>query len=246
MKARRYPLVTRFLEWVDFVGYLTPLRIWNLIQLRISYTLSLVLHRPVHRGMPASLSIEPASGCNLHCPECSTGLGHSSRKKSLMSEELFCSVVDQVKKRTIAVSLYFQGEPFIHPGLIGMITYAAKHKLFSTVSTHGQFLPVIDPELLVKSGLNRLIVSADGIIQSTYEIYRVGGSLEKLTQGLMKIAEAKKRLHAKKPLLILQFLVMQHNQHELPFLEEWAVSAGADAVLLKSPQLDSLESRGKV
>ncbi len=246
MKTRRYPLGTRFLEWVDFVGYLTPRRIWNLVQLRISYALSLMLRAPVHRGMPASISIEPASGCNLHCPECPTGLGHLSRKKSLMSGEDFFSVIDQVKKSAIAVSLYFQGEPFIHPGLIGMISYASKHKLFSTVSTNGQFLPGIDMEELVMSGLNRLIVSADGITQLTYETYRIGGSLEKLMQGLKKIAEAKKKLHSKKPLLILQFLVMRHNQYELPLLEEWAVSAGADAVLLKSPQIDSLEGSGDI
>lgn len=246
MKTRRYPLGTRFLEWVDFMGYLTPRRLWNLFQLRMSYALSLVLHSPVHWGMPASLSIEPASGCNLHCPECPTGLGRLLRKKSLIHEEDFRSVVEQVKKNAIAISLYFQGEPFIHPGLIGMISYATKHKLFSTVSTNGQVLPGIDPEALVRSGLNRLIVSADGITQPTYETYRIGGSLEKLTQGLMKVAEAKKRLHSRKPLLILQFLVMRHNQHELPFLEEWAVSAGADAVLLKSPQIDSLEGSGDI
>ena len=220
-----------------FLKCLTLPRLANLILLKISYLLSVVLHRPLHTGNPAYLSIEPTGGCNLHCPECPTGLAKTRRKTNFLGEELYRRIIDKVQRHALSVSLYFQGEPFLHPHLADLIRYASQKKLYTVVSTNGQLLENIDPAELVQSGISRLIVCADGMDQETYEKYRVGGNLDKLVMGVKNISGAKKQLGRSNPHIVLQFLVMKHNEKDIPGLRQWARAMGANSLELKSPQL---------
>ncbi|MFQ5334811.1 MAG: radical SAM protein, partial [Flavobacteriales bacterium] len=118
----------------------TPAKAMNLLLLFASYQWSRLLGKPLHRGMPASISIEPTTACNLRCPECTSGLRQFTRPQGNMKMETFRTVIDQLGSKLLFLNLYFQGEPFIHPEFLQMVEYAAGKNIYTCTSTNGHFI----------------------------------------------------------------------------------------------------------
>src|ERR1044072_810027 len=166
---------------------LRPYRLWNAMKLYSGYHYSRWVKRPVQNALPISISVEPTTSCNLRCPECPSGLRSFSRPTGMMSEELFRRITDEVKSHVLYMNFYFQGEPFLHTKLTEMIAYASSKGIYTSTSTNAHYLDEAQSEKVVKSGLDRLIVSIDGSTQETYSAYRVGGSLSKVLEGTKTI-----------------------------------------------------------
>ena len=152
---------------------LNQLRCWT------SYALSLFGVVRV-RHLPTFVSVEPANFCQLRCPECPVGIASSPNRLSphlLMPLSIFERVLEQVQSTAHTMQFYFQGEPLLNKQLPEMIAMAHKVGLYTIVSTNAQTLSRCTAEALVKSGLNRIIVSIDGFSEESYAAYRVGGSL---------------------------------------------------------------------
>lgn len=188
-------------------------------------------------GMPVSISIEPTTACNLRCPECPSGLRAFSRPTGLLDELLFKNIIDQLAPDLTYLTFYFQGEPYLHPHFLRMVGYASSKNIYTATSTNGHFLKDQTAEATVRSGLDRLIISIDGTTQDTYESYRIGGSLEKVTAGAKAVAQWKKKLRSRTPHLVLQFLVVRANENQVPEVYKLAEEIGADQVVLKTAQI---------
>ena len=87
------------------------------------------------------------------------------------------------------------------------------------------------------SGLDRLIISIDGLTQETFESYRVNGKLEKVIDASKWLVAAKKEAKRKTPYLIFQFLAVAQNEHEIPAIYQLGKSIGIDEVRIKTAQL---------
>lgn len=135
------------------------------------------------------------------------------------------------------VNLYFQGEPLLHPHLESLVERCAHHGVYSSTSTNAHHLTEERCRSLIDSGLNRLIVSIDGLTQQTYSSYRIGGSLDKVMTGTRTLVETKRKL-GRGPHLVWQFLVVGPNEHEMPDLLRTAQECGVDEVEIKTAQLD--------
>jgi radical SAM protein with 4Fe4S-binding SPASM domain len=184
-----------------------------------------------------TISLEPTTACNLKCPECPSGLRQFSRPTGNAEKELFRQIIEELHRDLIWIIFYFQGEPFIHPGFLDMVKYASEQKLYTITSTNGHFLNDENARRCVESGLDRLIISVDGITQETYESYRKEGKLENVLTGARNVVKWKKKLGKKSPYLIFQFLVVQQNEHEIPGIYTLAKEIGIDEVKLKTAQL---------
>ncbi|MFC1558032.1 radical SAM/SPASM domain-containing protein [candidate division KSB1 bacterium] len=190
------------------------------------------------RGLPPVISIEPTNRCNLHCLQCHVGTDSLARKRGEMDVSLFQYIVDSVKDHLIYMMLYFQGEPFLHRDIALMIQYARKRNIYVVLNTNGHFINTIeDGERIVNSGLHRIIFSLDGATEKSYTMYRSGGNFSAVTEGIRKLAEAKKSLKSANPKISIQFIVMKHNENEIEDIKQLAMSLGADNVLLKSVQV---------
>ena len=151
----------------------------------------------INNAKPISLSVEPTTSCNLRCPECPSGLRSFTRDTGMLQKDLFQSILDQLSSDLIYLNLYFQGEPLLHPSFFDLVKMAGKKGIFTNTSSNAHFFTPEKAELLVDSGLDRLIVSIDGTTQEVYESYRVGGKLEKVLAGTRCLVEAKRKLKSK-------------------------------------------------
>ncbi|HOS83497.1 MAG TPA: SPASM domain-containing protein [Bacteroidales bacterium] len=216
--------------------------LWNLLRLRISYIRSAYMHQDVSVYPPSYISIEPTNICNLQCPECPTGNKTSTVAKGYVSAEIFSKVLEACKPYTIAINLYFQGEPFLHPQMCSMISQIHKASIISSVSTNAHYITAENAADIVASGLTHLIVSFDGYNQETYELYRRNGSFQKVVEALEAIKKAKQKQKSFTPIVELQCLLFAHTQNHLHQIRELGNQYGADRVVFKTAQFYSTEN----
>jgi radical SAM protein with 4Fe4S-binding SPASM domain len=198
-----------------------------------SYLKGSVTGKAEIKGMPVSVSTELTNKCNLHCPQCSTGSGLMVRERGFMDIGLFNRVMKELTPYLYCLNLYFQGEPMLHPSFFSFI--GGRPKPYSIVSTNGHFLSVENSERIVRSGLNKLIISIDGIDQQTYSAYRVNGRLNTVLDGIKNVTHAKHK-HKSSLKIEIQFLVNKLNEHQIPEIRLLAKNVKA-SLRLKSMQV---------
>ena len=167
------------------------------------------------KSYPFEANIDPTNICNLHCPFCRTGEGLFGREKGYMALPIFKKILDDIGGYFYLISLFSHGEPFLCKDLNAMISYASAKKIGSIVHTNLNI--GMDEEYaanIIKSGLTFLSVSIDGATQDVYRQYRRAGSLDLVLRNIDMFNEQKKLLKAKTPVLIWQYLLFKHNQHE--------------------------------
>jgi len=226
-----------FGDYLNIASRLTPRRIGNGARVLASYYRSRFSGRPLHRGMPISIGIEPTTSCNLRCPECPSGLRSFTRPTGMLEEGLFRTLIDELKDTLAYLTFYFQGEPYLHPRFLSLVKYASQQGIYTATSTNAHYLSDKQSRDTVESGLDRLIISLDGTDQETYQQYRVGGNMEKVLEGTRNILKWRKELRSKTPYVVFQFLVVKPNEHQVNDVQRLAKEMGVDNVLLKTAQI---------
>ena len=212
-------------------------RFWNASKVYASYWLTRLSGRPVQWGIPISVAFEPTTSCNLRCPECPSGLRAFTRPTGMMQTRFFERTIDDIARDILYLIFYFQGEPYLNPQFLDMVSYAARKGLYTATSTNAHYLSPEKARATVESGLDRLIISIDGTTQEVYQQYRVGGKLDKVLEGARNIVAAKQAMGSRKPFVIFQFLVVRPNEHQLKDVEALGKEIGVDAVWFKTAQV---------
>lgn len=185
-------------------------------------------------GLPTVLQVEPSSLCNLQCVACPVTEGLERGKQNL-DPALFKRLIDEIGDYLNLILLWDWGEPFLNPALPDMIEYAHNKGIRLVCSTNAHVLKSEEKvERLVRSGLDVLICAIDGIDQESYEKYRKGGKLNSVLEGVRRLADAKKRLQSRTPLINLRMVVTRHNEDQLPRLTELCESIGVDVWTAKT------------
>jgi radical SAM protein with 4Fe4S-binding SPASM domain len=155
------------------------------------------------------------------------------RPRGFMEIELFKKIMTELSAYLYSINLYFQGEPMMHPSFFAILEHCTVPNI--VVSTNGHFLKGDNAEKVVKSRLNKLIISLDGLDQETYSAYRMSGNMDSVIEGLRNVSQAKKRFGSKLKIEI-QFLVNRFNEQEIPLIKELAKSFNV-SLRLKSMQI---------
>lgn len=221
--------------------YLNLPKVINFLLIVTSYLFS--RKRPLFfdRIHPFFLSVEPADFCQLECPECPVGINKRKQGKTV-DMDLFQKTVDQQKSTLFHLIFYFQGEPLLNKKLPEMISYAHRSGIFTSTSTNGQLLSSSTAKALVESGLDKLIVSVDGVEQNAYQNYRKGGKLELVLKGIEYINHWKAELNSVTPFVEIQMVVFKTNEHQLNEMKVLAKKLNADRLVFKSAQLYNFEN----
>ncbi len=220
---------------------LTWRRILNLIKTGSSFLLSALLRKNILWGNPSILTVEPTNLCNLHCPLCTTGNGEMTRVRGHMNLDTFRNILDKMGKDIFFLLLYHQGEPYLNKDFFEFVRLAKKQNIYCTTSSNGHYFSDQNIRETIESGLDSMIISIDGTNQKSYETYRVKGDLQKVIGGSRRFMEIKQELGKKAPLIAWQFLVMKHNEHEIPEIKRLAKELGVDRLLIKNIEVRSEE-----
>ena len=188
-----------------------------------------------------SLSVEPTTACNLRCPECPSGLRSFTRPTGMLDPdrlEAWLGGPHGLARDLVYLNLYFQGEPYLHPGMDDLVGVGKRHGLYVSTSTNAHHLTPTRAESLVHSGIDRLIISIDGATQDAYASYRIGGQLDKVLAGTRAVLEARRHLRNRTPHVVWQFLVVGPNEHQLGDLRRMAAAYGVDEFVVKTAQIE--------
>ncbi len=214
-------------------------RIINSLKVITSLFLSKITKKNFVWGTPFIINIEPTVACNLKCPQCITGMGKIKRDSSFLSYKLYEQILDELGNNLWYLLLYNQGEPFLHKDFITFIKLAKQKGIYVTTSTNAHFLEKEETvERLVKSGLDSIIISLDGVDEETYTKYRFNGDFNKVIKGIELLTNYKKKLNSKTPKILIQFLVMKHNEQQLVKIKRFIKKLGADCLLIKTFQIE--------
>lgn len=219
LRARRQWRKLANYLWVEFLLARASTRLWG--------------------GKPYWLTIDPTNFCQLQCPFCPTGANRGVRDKATMDFAHFERFMEAAGPCAVHIDFMNWGESLLNKRLPEMIAvakrYGAEVKLDANLNdASAQLL-----ERLVLSRLDCLSVSVDGLTQQTYGRYRVGGRLDRVLANLKTISRLRRELNSATPLIIFQFLVFRHNEHEVPQVEAFARAHGADRASLVSPFMPS-------
>lgn len=222
-------LITKSKYFFRYVLF-RPARLWNLFLVKISKTFRF----PRVLGMPLTAMIEPTNICNLKCPLCPTGAGLLRRRKASMKFRDFKKIFDWFAPYIIHLRLWNWGEPLLNKDLFKMIKHAKKHDVFVNTSTNSFFLNKESAKKIVESGLDEIIISLDGASEETYSKYRKKGNFNRVIEAMKILVSEKKKKGKKFTIIKLQFIVMEHNEHEIKKAVSLAREIGVDEIFFKT------------
>jgi radical SAM protein with 4Fe4S-binding SPASM domain len=192
--------------------------------------------------LPFSVSIEPTTSCNLRCPQCPSGLREFTRPTGMLEQNFFEHTIAQLRKSLHSLTFYFQGEPYLNPGFLKMVKFAAESNIYTITSTNAHYLDEKNSAETVKSKLDKLIISVDGITQEVYQQYRIGGNINKVIEGTKEILKQKKLLGSLTPHVVWQFVVFKPNEHQVEAVKKLGRELGVDEVKIKTAQIYDFEN----
>jgi hypothetical protein len=211
----------------DFVYDEMPIRVqrmslakrWNLFRSGAN----LVRRRLRPWSMPLHMQLELTNYCNLRCPICPTGSRALERPPCSMDVGLLEQLLAKVGPYLLTASLWGWGESLLHPRLSEALVAVRRYPVVTFLSTNGQNL---DCDRIVSALADApptyLVVSIDGLTDETNSRYRVGARLGPALEGVRRIAAIKRQRSQQLPVLHMRYIVMKHNQHELPRLLSFA------------------------
>lgn len=183
--------------------------------------------RPIH------LKAELVNYCNLRCPVCPTGSGLVERPPQAMDLGLFELLMAEIGPYLLRVSLNGWGEPLLHPRFADAVAIARRYGVPAVIATNGQMLGDnrVTDELL-REPPTYLTVAIDGLTDEVNSRYRTGARLEPALRGVRRLARRRHEQGQELPRLQMRFIVMKHNEHQLPDVRRFAVENGFDFLSL--------------
>ena len=179
------------------------------------------------------LYVEPTTVCNLNCRTCIRNVWEDP--KVHMDMEVFDRLVEQLAEFPALQRVVFSGlgEPLTHPRLLDMVRRVRQRGLAVTIGTNGLLLDQAKARELVALGVDRLVVSLDGVRPETYAGVR-GALISQVLDNLRGLNQAKRELGSLLPALGIEFVALRSNIGELADLTGLASRLGAARVLVSN------------
>jgi len=167
---------------------------------------------------PQKIRLEFSSACQLRCPACPTTTKETLKvvgQNLLEFKNLTVMIGASPWLKEIEISNY--GEVFLNPELPKMLAYLHERGI-KVFCDNGANLNHITDEMLnaiVKYKLQSLTCSIDGADQETYKKYRIRGEFNVVLSNIRKLNEIKRKYNSQLPRLKWQFILFDHNKHQI-------------------------------
>jgi tungsten cofactor oxidoreducase radical SAM maturase len=179
------------------------------------------------------LYVEPTTVCNLTCRTCIRNVWEDP--KAHMEMETFRQLMEQAKAFPELRRVVFSGlgEPLTHPHFLEMVHLVREQDLAVTIGSNGLLLDKAASRELVRLGVDRLVLSLDGVTPGTYAGVR-GATISQVLENIRDLNEAKRELGSLTPTLGIEFVALKSNIAELADLTGLASRLGAARVLVSN------------
>jgi len=176
-----------------------------------------------------SIRLEATTICQLKCPSCPTSSGDVSRYlgSGHLRIEDFKNLVDS-NSWISNIELSNWGEIFLNPDLIPIFYHAYKRDV-GLSADNGVNLNTVSRDILeamIVYKFRSMKCSIDGATPGTYSIYRRRGDFNAVIENIQTINYFKKQYNSRYPQLTWQFIMFDHNIHELESAGEMAKKLG--------------------
>ncbi|MCD4673859.1 MAG: tungsten cofactor oxidoreductase radical SAM maturase [Anaerolineaceae bacterium] len=189
----------------------------------------------LHPRLPNArkLYIEATTACNLQCRTCIRNIW--SDPIAAMKRETFDRILESLPGLPELNRIVFTsfGESLTHPSILDMIEAVRARGLAVTLGTNGLLLTSKVSAELVRLGVDRIVVSLDGVSPDIYENVR-GTDMSEVLHNLHSLNEAKYQLESLIPTLGIEFVALKSNVHELGSLTRLASHLKAARVLVSN------------
>lgn len=193
------------------------------------------IYRKINK-LPKMVCIEACSLCQLNCPDCYMRRDYDACiiKSGYLKFEDFKNFINR-NPYIENIELSLSGEIFLNPELLEIIKYAYKKGIKLTAFNGVNFNNVSDEilEALVKYKFIGITLSIDGTTNETYQIYRRNGNLNNVINNINKLNKFKEKHNSKYPILQWQYIVFEHNEHEISKVAEFQKQHKIDRVFFK-------------
>ncbi|UCH97772.1 MAG: radical SAM protein, partial [Candidatus Aminicenantes bacterium] len=147
---------------------------------------------------PIYIKVEPTRFCHLKCKGCMHNNPEFREVYDINSQlkfEDFKKIIDPLCDNLVGISFSLFGEPLLCDDLLKMIEYSHKRNI-GTIFPSNLSVPLSESkaEKIVKSGLDMLMVSLDGVSKKTYNKYRTDGNFDLIIENVKKLSIARKNL----------------------------------------------------
>ena len=187
-------------------------------------------------GLPTyRINIDTINTCNLRCVMCYMSLEDMHQTKlQVMPLDLFESIARQTFHRTRFLELSCGFEPFMNKKFLDYVRIARKlcpgH---ISICTNGLLMKEQTvAEIFNENLLDEIIISIDGITESTYNNIRVNGSFSKLLSVLNSIKK-QKEISQKSIIIRINYTMMKNNIEELVNVYDFVKEYDVDILQLR-------------
>ncbi len=177
------------------------------------------------------VQVESSLACNLRCIMCpwTEIRDRTIQSTRLMAEEVWAAVRKHLDK-VRSVDFTGGGEPLLQPNLPRWIAEAKTAGCETGLLTNGLLLDRPTSERLLEAGLDWLCVSLDGATREVFAAIRQGADFDLVCENLRIIAALRQ---GKKPRLMINFVLMQGNHHQLEAMVRLSAGLGVDQLNFK-------------
>ena len=181
---------------------------------------------------PMNLIVDLTYRCNLRCKMCYVFKeGVPEGIKELSTDEVK-SIVDQMSGFYKTIT-YTGGEPLVRKDIIEIIQYT-KSKCRCSLLTNGVLLTDDICRQLVKSGIDNVIISIDGVEALHNKIRNNQQAFQKSIEGVKLLQKYKKELEASKPHIHFNTVIMPENIDDLYKVAKLAGELNIDSAVFQT------------
>ena len=175
--------------------------------------------------------IEPSLECNLECVMCPWR--ELRPEQAQMSGDTFSRIARYLP---LAHNVDFTGggEPTTNPGLPNMVRVVKEAGCEVGFSTNGTLLNRDLAHQLIALKQDWISFSVDGATAETYNQIRQGAQFDQVTANIETLRDLKAAAQSQTPRMMMVFVMMQQNYHELPRYVDLARELGVEQVIFKN------------
>jgi heme b synthase len=165
---------------------------------------------------------EVTRSCNLACVHCRATAQDRPYENELTTDECF-RLMDGIAAVAQPIIILTGGEPLLRPDIFDIAAYGAAKGFRMTMAVNGTLLTPELAKRMVEVGIQRISISLDGADAASHDAFRqVKGAFDGALHGMDCARKAGLDFQ-------INTTITQQNLHEIPAIQELAVSLGAVA-----------------